>query len=132
MKPVRSNDKFWCDVQSSSLFNSDLSPLVACKLSRLGNYQNLSYKQVLKATQNGRLPLCTHCMTFLCAHHALQRLFARLVRPIHQTLHLTIFTGISLHTAVFSFSTSLLGRTFTQDAVFSSLRLGRFRAICCA
>ena len=41
--------------------NSELSPLYTCKISRLGNYQNLSYKQFLKANQNGNLHLWRWC-----------------------------------------------------------------------
>ena len=40
--------ELWLTVQRNSSFNSESSPLVSCKISRLGNYQNMSYKQFLK------------------------------------------------------------------------------------
>ena len=55
-------------VQSISLFNLELSPLFTCKISRLGNYQNLSYKQFSKVIQNRKLLLLwTRCLWCWCA-----------------------------------------------------------------
>ena len=49
------NDNHWCYEQRNSSFKSELSPLCTCKISRLGNYQNLSYTQFSKDTLNGKL-----------------------------------------------------------------------------
>ena len=40
----RSNDKRWCYGKRNSSSNSESSPLFTCRIPRLGNYQNLSYK----------------------------------------------------------------------------------------
>ena len=45
----------WCSEQSNSSFSSESSSLFTCKISRLGNYQNLSYtlfKKLLKMGDN--------------------------------------------------------------------------------
>ena len=49
-----------CYLQRNSLVDSELSPLFACKILRLGNYQLLSYKQ--KAAQNNKSLLWIRCL----------------------------------------------------------------------
>ena len=51
--------------------------------SRLGNYQNLSYKQLLKGIKNGKLSLWTHCLWCWCALTTLfEDFFVMLVKLI--------------------------------------------------
>ena len=50
---------------ANSSFNSESSPLYTYKILRLGNYQNLSYKQ-LSGFQNEKLLLWTRCLGRWC------------------------------------------------------------------
>ena len=61
-----STDKLQCCVLNNRSLNSESSPLVTCKISWLGNYQNLSYKQYSKATQNRESLLWTGCLKPFC------------------------------------------------------------------
>ena len=54
-------------VVSKEMAHSIQNCLVTCKISRLGNYQNLSYKQFSKDTQNAKLLLWSRCLWFCCA-----------------------------------------------------------------
>ena len=58
----RSTGKLWCYKEINGLFNLELSPLFTCKISRLGNYQKLSFMQFLKATQIRKWHLWTRCL----------------------------------------------------------------------
>ena len=66
----RSNDKLWCYEQINCAFNSELSSLFTCKISRLGNYQHHSYKHFSERTRNGKLLLWIRCLWRYCAESA--------------------------------------------------------------
>ena len=67
--------------------NSELSPLYTCKISRLGNYQNLSYKQFLKANQNGNLHLWGLAVCDVGVRLRLfVKLFPMLITPRYKTM----------------------------------------------
>lgn len=81
----------WCKEAITSLrsFNSESSPLFTCKISRLGNYQNLSGRQFLKASQTGKLLLWIHHLSRYCALTMLIKGFcAMTVTLIYKTMRL--------------------------------------------
>ena len=70
----------WCYERGNRSFNSESSPLFAFKISRLGNYQNLSYKQFSKATQVGNY-FCELAVGLNC--YALHITPMLVVTPLH-------------------------------------------------
>ena len=87
------NNKFWSYEERNSSFNSESSSQFTCKISRLANHQNLSYKQFSKATQNGKLPLWTCRLRRYCALTTLWKPIYKNYAPTQ-----TIYTGILLLT----------------------------------
>ena len=88
-----SNDKLWSSKEWNSSFNSKSSLLFTCKISRLSNYQSLSYKQFSKATQNGKWLLWTRFLWRYCELTTLWKPIYKKYAPTQ-----TIYTGILLLT----------------------------------
>ena len=84
------NGKVWCCEECNSWFNSELSPLFTCKISRLDNYRSLGYEQFSKPTQNGKLNLRTPCLWRWCA--LCKGFFPRPASDVDIYIYIYIFT----------------------------------------
>ena len=116
-------------MQSNSLFNSELFPLFAYKIS--------SYWKISMTTQNGKLIYYTRCMwcfekTFLPGWWSLKPLYSGFSEPDIQDCapaqSVFIFTRIFLHTTYYYYDEADLR---TDGLVRQPLFTSRFRAICC-
>ena len=97
----KSSYNLWCYEQRNFSFTLESSPLVTCEVSRLGNYQNPSFKQFSKAIQKGNylcgLVVCDVAVRFttLC-----KGVLAVLLKLVYKDMRLprTSSPGVFLHT----------------------------------
>ena len=90
---------------------------------KLDNYQNLSYKQFLKATQNGKLHLWTRCLCRYCTLMTLcKSFFAMAVKPMYEKYAPGQNFSPRFFCTLFIIITAK-GRSYKRD-LFSSFYLG--------